>query len=337
MSNPNKKRWDPADYADVDAKLKSSGKDPFAYSRTAMKTGSSLHPINDPRKHGYRRSADLPDALKTSIALITDVTGSGRDVPGIVRNTVPQMQGLLSVGGYVQFPDIQFSFVGDATCDQYPLQIPEFESSAENLDDTLTHAVLEGGGGGQMTESYELMMWYMNNMNKLDCWNRGEKGFMFISGDENPYPYVSSDQIQKYITGKAEDQGEAYEFLKGIKRDIPLQQVVDDAMSKYHVYYIISEGSSWYGDARVEKTWRSLLGDENYIQLRDASEISRMVASIVGHRSGVRMDKIQQDLANLGSDSRFIDNVTMTLAMGSNSGSTNIVPKTNLGSKAKRF
>ena len=57
-------------------------------------------------------------------------------------------------------PQIMFGAIGDATCDRVPLQVGQFESD-NRMDDDLGRIVLEGGGGGQMTESYELAMYFM--------------------------------------------------------------------------------------------------------------------------------------------------------------------------------
>ena len=53
-----------------------------------------------------------------------------------------------------------FGAIGDATCDRVPLQVGQFESD-NRMDDDLGRIVLEGGGGGQQTESYELAMYFM--------------------------------------------------------------------------------------------------------------------------------------------------------------------------------
>ena len=45
-------------------------------------------------------------------------------------------------------PQILFVAVGDATSDRAPLQVGQFESTAELMDQWLTWSFLEGGGGG---------------------------------------------------------------------------------------------------------------------------------------------------------------------------------------------
>ena len=57
------------------------------------------------------------------------------------------------------------------------------------MDDDLGRILLEGGGGGQMTESYELAMYFMarHTVDRL-LRKRGRRGYLFIIGDELAYP-----------------------------------------------------------------------------------------------------------------------------------------------------
>ena len=64
-----------------------------------------------------------------------------------------------------------FAAVGDATCDRVPLQVGQFESD-NRMDQNLEHMILEGGGGGQKTESYELMLYVAARHTAIDCWDK---------------------------------------------------------------------------------------------------------------------------------------------------------------------
>lgn len=57
---------------------------------------------------------------------------------------------------HVADPQVMFMAVGDATSDRAALQVGQFESTAELMDQWLTWCFLEGGGGGTGHESYEL-------------------------------------------------------------------------------------------------------------------------------------------------------------------------------------
>ena len=100
--------------------------------------------------------------------MLFDVTGSMRKVPRVLQTKLPQLLGLLQRQGYASDPQIMFGAIGDATCDRVPLQVGQFESD-NRMDDDLGRIVLEGGGGGQMTESYELAMYFMARHTATDC------------------------------------------------------------------------------------------------------------------------------------------------------------------------
>ena len=103
-----------------------------------------------------------------AIAVLFDVTGSMRGVPRILQAKLPQLIGLLLRKGYVAHPQIMFGAIGDATCDRAPLQVGQFESG-NRIDEDLGQILLEGGGGGQKTESYELAMYFMARHTAIDC------------------------------------------------------------------------------------------------------------------------------------------------------------------------
>ena len=70
--------------------------------------------------------------------------------------------GQIMMQGYMEDPSICFAAVGDANSDQAPLQITEFaEGSA--IDNQLSKLWLEGGGGGQHYETYELAAYFFAN------------------------------------------------------------------------------------------------------------------------------------------------------------------------------
>lgn len=314
-----KDRWNPTTYAATSKALKDSGVDAFAYSKTTLRSGGTVHDLLNAADGKIRESNDPGDGKKTtSITIAIDVTGSGGRVPGIIRDDLPTLMGLLSVQGYVEHPNIQVIAFGDATCDSYPLQVSQFEADIK-IDDCLRACVLEGNGGGQQRESYELVMWYATHMNKLAAWERGEKGYLFLIGDEMPYDYVEPRFTQQHAG-------------VNLERRIPLTELIPALLAKYKVYYIICEGSSYYNDSNVLGTWRDLLGGEFVIKLPDPADISELIASIVGYQAGVPLHKIETDLKALGTLSP--DRVTSTLAIAS-SGLSTAHPSTN--TRIRRF
>lgn len=242
----------------------------FGYSDGGATT---VHPNLDPRGVAMRESRDSdehPESL--AIAVLFDVTGSMRNVPRGLQVKLPQLLGLLLRKGYVPHPQILFGAIGDATCDRAPLQIGQFESD-NRMDDDLGRIVLEGGGGGQKTESYELAMYFMARHTSIDCLERrGKRGYLFLIGDEMPYHGVKAPEVRGIIGD---------EIVEGV----PLETIVRELTLKYDVYYILPQGSSYVGDDEVLGCWRELLG-QNVIQLDDLDAVCETIALSIGLGEG---------------------------------------------------
>ena len=113
----------------------------------------TCHPLMNPkgvRVRESRDSADHPSSLGIVFAL--DVTGSMANIPQRLATAhLPTFMKLLT-SVHVPDPQLLFMAIGDATCDRAPLQVGQFESTAELMDQWLTWSYLERGGGGTNQE-----------------------------------------------------------------------------------------------------------------------------------------------------------------------------------------
>ncbi|HEY0935558.1 MAG TPA: hypothetical protein VGD91_17655, partial [Trebonia sp.] len=242
------------------------GKSAFSYSDSGART---VHPDLDPFDVGKRESRDSaehPESL--AIAVLFDVTGSMGTVPRQLQKKLPQLLGLLKDGGYSADPQLLFGAIGDATCDRAPLQIGQFESD-NRMDGDLERILLEGGGGGQKSESYELAMYFMARHTALDCFDkRGKRGYLFIIGDEMPYPAVKPREVSAWIGDE-------------LPQPLPIRNLVAQLTRRWDTYYILPAGASYAGDGQVLGTWRALLG-QNVIELADLDAVCETIALTVG-------------------------------------------------------
>src|SRR5207245_8856531 len=129
--------------------------------------------------------------------------------------------------GYVSDPQVLFGVIGDHHAgDELPLQIGQFESD-NRIETHLGNAVLEGGGGGGIQESYELALYAMARHTAIDCFEkRGEKGYCFIVGDELPYPQISRQAVQAV-------------FGEDLQADLSTRDIVREVQERYQLYVII--------------------------------------------------------------------------------------------------
>jgi hypothetical protein len=243
-----------------------NGKSAFAYSDSGAR---SVHPDLDPFDVGKRESRDSaehPESL--AIAVLFDVTGSMGAVPRALQKKLPRLLCLLKDNRYVTDPQLMFGAIGDATCDRAPLQIGQFESD-NRMESYLENIVLEGGGGGQKTESYELAMYFMARHTSTDCFERRNKrGYLFVIGDEMPYPRVKPREVSAWIGDE-------------IPQPVPVRNLVAQLTRRWDTYYILPEGASYAGDGQVLAAWRGLLG-QNVIELADLDAVCETIALTVG-------------------------------------------------------
>lgn len=206
------------------------------------------HPLMNPKGVRVRQSRDSPDHPRSlGIAFALDVTGSMGEYPQILATKeLPRFMKILLDCG-VQDPQVMFMAVGDAISDQAPLQVGQFESTAELMDLWLTRSYLEGRGGPGITESYELALYFLAQHTEMDCVvKRRHKGYLFLTGDELPYSTVSRHVVESVIGDQLDD-------------DISIEAVVALLQESWHPFFLLPADPARI--SRCERQWRNLLGD----------------------------------------------------------------------------
>jgi hypothetical protein len=264
----------------------------FAYSSTA----STVHDSMDPAKKNAAgkkvreslASADSPNPIP--IAVYADVTGSMQRQPVIAADNLPGLYALIKEKGYVANPHILFGAVGDAHGDNAPLQVGQFEADARVLD-WLQKIFMEGGGGGgtgslHSHESYDLMMYYMAHYTDLDCNKYGKKGYLFLCADERPYPVLKKSVIKDVIGDDVE-------------QDVKFEDILKAVQKKFNFFYILPKAANHGNDPFVIDFWKDKLG-ENFVMVEDLSDLSNIIAGLVGMCEGVDFEDVVEDITLLG-------------------------------------
>ncbi|HEY1377491.1 MAG TPA: hypothetical protein VGF55_11895 [Gemmataceae bacterium] len=297
-------RWSDDHYRDRERLRRRTGKDAFEHDH-AIRTGAAsraVHPQMNPRGVAVRESRDS-DAHPEShaVAVLFDVTGSMQGVPRVLQAHLPQLMGLLIRKGYLDHPQILTGAIGDATCDAAPLQVGQFESGVE-IDQDLGRLYLEGGGGGHITESYELALYFMARHTAIDCFEkRGRRGYLFVIGDEIPYAKVKLKEVAAVIGD-------------GPQSSIPVEDVVAELRRTYDVYHVLPKMTSNYDNPVVHLRWAELLG-QNALRLEEPAGICELIASTVGIAEGkVDLEQVTDDLGDAGTSASVAQAVRRTLA-----------------------
>ena len=236
-------------------------------------TSRALKETLNPAKFALRESCDStvnPNSLPIIIGL--DVTGSMGMIPDyFARTGLPALFKEIydrKPGG--DDPHIAFAGIGDVVYDGSPLQMSQFENSIV-LADQLIDLHLEGGGGGNSSESYTAL-WYLAGMKtKIDSVaKRGKKGFLFTIGDEEVPPTLTASQLTTL-------------FGPGQYNDLTTEQLLEMASKYYHVFHVVVlEGSHCrYGNSdRVLEGWRKVLG-QHVLPLSDYKKLSEVIVSTI--------------------------------------------------------
>ena len=217
-----------------------------------------------------RDSEEHPDTI--SIVLALDVTGSMGSIPHhLVKEGLPKIMGNIIQSG-IKDPQLLFLAIGDHECDQSPLQVGQFESSDELLDKWLTDVYLEGGGGGNIGESYLLAWYFAGFRTAIDCFEkRAKKGFLFTVGDEPTLPDIPLKAL-KGIMG----DGQYENYLS--------TTLLDKAREMYHVYHLHIKQTAAGSSQQTMDGWKQLMGDKLIILDRH-EEVSKIIPEIVASNS----------------------------------------------------
>lgn len=243
-----------------------------AYSRAQI-FSSSINPQFDPKNIKVRESFDSPDnPNSTPVIVALDVTGSMGDIPdALVRDGLGTMATEILTRKPVSDPHIMFMAIGDAYCDSAPLQVTQFEADVR-IAEQLKELYLEGGGGGNGSESYHLGWYFAATKTAIDSFDkRGTKGYLFTIGDDNASP-------QGLIRGHAKSV-----FGEDLKEDIPLKDLLKMVEERYDVFHLhIDHG---YHNDRVIDSWKQLLG-ERALVVTDYTKVPEVIVSTLEVMAG---------------------------------------------------
>jgi hypothetical protein len=200
----------------------------------------------------------------TPIAIVLDVTGSNFRAAEVVHRELANLfERLQSV---CSDPQINVCAVGDAYSDEYPLQVGQFESDIR-VAKQLEAMILEGNGGGQMCETYELAAYFLARHTNPEPFDRqGRKGFVFFMGDEMPYDVVRSKHVKQLVG-------------QDLEADISTKQIFQELQERYEVFFLFQKQGA-YREAQILPTWRDLLG-ERALVLDRPEDVCQMIAEII--------------------------------------------------------
>ena len=231
---------------------------------------AECHPLMNPKGVKLRESRDGADHPESQgIVFALDVSGSMGEIPKLMATQqLPNFMKVLT-DCQIRDPQILFMAVGNATSDSAPLQVGQFESTAELMDQWLTWTYLEGHGGG-LGESYDLGLYFLAMHTEMDCMvKRNKRGYLFMTGDEPPFSALSRHIVEGIIGDKLDE-------------DISCEEIVAEVQKTYIPFFIIPDRAR---ARQCERRWRDLLGD-HVLCLESPIDVCYVAAGAILLREG---------------------------------------------------
>lgn len=245
-------------------------------SRQEIFNSASLKDSLNPLKFANRESRNSKDNPKaTPIILALDVTGSmGMIAEQLAREGLGALIENILARKPVSDPHIMVMGVGDVACDRAPLQVSQFEADIR-VAEQLKQLYLEGGGGGNDSESYTLPWYFAARRTETDSTAQGRKGLLFTFGDECCPPDLRADQIRRVLG----DQ---------IQGPLSTQELLCEVEKKFDVFHVVIEqGSYARGNlAHVYASWEKVLPRERLIGVKDYRSIPEILVSVMQVHAG---------------------------------------------------
>lgn len=245
----------------------------------AGKIQAGVHPSLDPYGVRFRESRDSKDHPVT-IPIVTsmDLTGSMGGVPRTFQKELGKLMSsfLEAKASGKQYLGEGYPAIMIAGHDDYfalngargTVQAGQFESGLE-IDDNLANLWFTGNGGGNAHESYDLVLYFLARHTVHDHYEkRGQRGYVFLFGDEGIFDKVSKSQVRDI-------------FGDHIEADIPIKALIKEVQERYHVYYVQPNMTSYWKNNDILDPWRELLGAENVLLLEDPAKVCELIVSVV--------------------------------------------------------
>lgn len=254
----------------------------FAHTTTMHRTPRALRTIHasvDPKwtnTFGKKvRECRDSDAHPLTLPVVVgfDETGSMGEAPMILQQKLATLKGALLRAG-LDDAQLCFAAYGDAQNDEVaPCQVGQFESGLE-MEDWLNNLYLERMGGGNNGETAGLLLYFLARHSVLDSLTkRGKKGYLILTGDECPLPWITREEVRRYI---GDD----------IQADLKIAEVVTEARKIYDIYFFhYRTGAAVAQDSL--RVWQKLLGPDHVVPVESLDTISEQMAMLIARVEGI--------------------------------------------------
>jgi len=271
----------------------------------------------------------IKSTSKNPIVIVLDVTGSNIDFARLVYDKMPMFYGQIEEKQYLKDFDIAILAIGDVGMgDSYPLQIGDFAKGIE-IDSWLERLVLEGHGGGNRRESYELAAHYLNECCEFE---KDAEPIVFFIGDEAAYDEVKKKEADEYGIPCSQNHD-------------PFPKLIEKFDN--NVFMLLNKYCGRDFESDITNFWQRKLPSEHTIKIKEEKSIVDLMLGIIALLNKRRLAAIETDMLLRGQTHARLTNVRDSLLELSRSTELAAVPnintdvmslkKTNKANKGKRI
>jgi len=255
---------------DVTATVKTTGAKGYSDDAERTLTQHSMDPALLPK--GWR----LECVARNPLVYCFDITGSMGTLPKIIWDKWPGVVGQIEARNYLPDAEMSITAVGDTRSDHSPLQVCDFDS-LRNLDRWLKRVHFEEGGGGQGSESYEMIAYYY--LHYLDM-PHAELPIFLMTGDEACVETLHADDLRRHFGGDHESTTAEAVFTALLKK-------FKGNVFRIHRPYQ-GHGHEGWTNTKIIAQWERLLGKERVIHLPEDRAIGDVTLGLYAIVSGAR-------------------------------------------------
>ena len=189
-----------------------------------------------------------------------------KDWINLIKGGFAEIMNSIYEAGIVD-PQVCFLGIGDPVYDDAPLQVAQFETSDQTLDEWLESMWIEGGGGGNDSEGYILSWYFASRHTDCDAINkRNQKGILITIGDEYVTPKLTKHQIEDI-------------FGDSVQRDIEHEDLYNEVSANWNVYHISMSYNNSMSN-KLKQSW-NFMGDNHIMINRDPNSAIESIVNIV--------------------------------------------------------
>ena len=257
-----------------------------ASGHKATHIGPDTTPVPPPRQSFYQAASTtkLPiptgtHSLKSTAAnvliVVTDVTGSMGENPAEIFRRLPLMyeEACTLLGNH----DLEILFVahGDARTDTHAVQVARFGRGSE-LDALLTSFSLTCGGGGQGSETPELVAYYL--LRQVDT-SSAQNVYVWFVTDE-----AGCETLQPHLVREWLDLDLEPEYAQTATVFAVLRRKMHTFVILFDTGYYLSEPDK---HRKIRPYWERVLGSaESVVPLRDARRLVDVMLGTIAVMTG---------------------------------------------------